>query len=155
MTEKTGGCLCGAVRFTATDVPEKIGICHCKMCRRWTGGAFIAATVPTDKVRWTGEDAIRRIQSSHWAERAWCDHCGTHLWFAVTREGPYHGELDLPIGLFDDPDGFTLVSEIYIDHKPDGFAFEANDRTIMTRADCVEKFAVLNEDPTIQEGDAK
>ena len=38
----SGGCLCGAVRFTATDVPTEASVCHCEMCRRWSGGPGFA-----------------------------------------------------------------------------------------------------------------
>lgn len=44
MTEtRSGHCLCGAVRITVTDPPQELGACHCGMCRRWTGSAFLAA----------------------------------------------------------------------------------------------------------------
>jgi len=32
-----GGCLCGAVRFTATGRPKGIYWCHCQSCRKHTG----------------------------------------------------------------------------------------------------------------------
>jgi hypothetical protein len=76
--------------------------------------------------------------------RAWCRECGTGLWFKVTQDGPYAGNVELPIGLFDDASGLTMTNEIYIDHKPDSFAFAGEGRTLMTRADCVAKFAVLD-----------
>ena len=84
MTEQTGKCMCGDVRFTARDVPSEYGVCHCEMCRRWTGSALLGVSVPEGNVTWTGEDHISRLQSSDWAERAWCKTCGTGLWFKVT-----------------------------------------------------------------------
>lgn len=141
---KEGGCLCGAVRFSARDVPETYGVCHCEMCRRWTGSALLGVTVPEGNVSWSGEESISTIQSSSWAERAFCSNCGTGLWFRVTMPGEFHGNLELPIGLFDEVDGFRMTSEIYIDHKPDAYAFAGEGRQLMTRADCVAKFAALN-----------
>lgn len=146
MSVREGGCLCGAVRFTARDVPEKAGICHCEMCRRWTGSALIGLTVPKGSVDWSGAEKIRRRQTSSWAQRAWCEDCGSCLYFEVTLEGPYSGAIELPIGLFDDPNGFEITSEIYIDHKPDSYAFAGEGRQTMTRAQCVEKFGVLDGD---------
>lgn len=139
---KSGGCMCGAVRFTATDVPGECGACHCEMCRRWTGSALLGVTVPTGKVVWEGE--IAEIASSSWAKRGFCPKCGTGLFFQVTLEGPYSGGIELPIGIFDDPNGFELTNEIYIDHKPDSFAYAGDGRKTMTRAECVEKFEVLD-----------
>jgi hypothetical protein len=142
--EKQGGCMCGAVRFTATDVPDTFGVCHCEMCRRWTGAALLAVEVPQDKVTWRGEEHIGRLQSSSWAERGFCTRCGSGLYFRVTRDSEWSKEIDLMLGLFDDPNGFTMRSEIWIDHKPDGFAFTENDRKVLTRAECVAKFPALD-----------
>jgi len=37
----TGGCLCGATRYEIDDVSGYQAICHCRMCQRASGGAFI------------------------------------------------------------------------------------------------------------------
>jgi hypothetical protein len=57
--------------------------------------------------------------------------------------GKYSGNRELPIGLFDDTNGLTMTNEIYIDHKPDSFAFAGEGRQVLTRAECVEKFPLL------------
>ncbi len=145
MSNRTGGCLCGAVRFTAQDVPDTIGVCHCEMCRRWTGSALVGVSVPANMVDWQGAEHIRRRQTSPWAQRAWCAECGTGLYFEVTIDSPYKGKLEIPLGVFDDPNGFTMTNEIYIDHKPDSYAFAGEGRTLMTRQQCVETFGVLDD----------
>jgi hypothetical protein len=40
MSELNGGCLCGAVRYTANAEPEFVGLCHCTDCQKHTGSAF-------------------------------------------------------------------------------------------------------------------
>jgi hypothetical protein len=144
MSARGGQCLCGAVRFAARDVPDTFGVCHCQMCRRWTGSALLGVTVAADKVTWEGRDTIATIQSSAWAERAWCSKCGSGLWFRVTAQGAHSDDLEIPLGLFDDPDGLQMVREIYIDHKPDSFAFAGEGRALMTRQECIEKFSLLD-----------
>ncbi|MGV6847738.1 MAG: GFA family protein [Marinibacterium sp.] len=146
MRDRKGQCMCGAVRFSARDVPSEYGACHCEMCRRWTGSALLGVTLPDGKVTWDGEEHITRVQSSSWAERAFCNRCGSGLWFRVTIDGPYAGNVELPIGLFDDAGGMTMNNEIYIDHKPDSYAYAGEGRTVLTRQQCVEKFAVLDGD---------
>jgi hypothetical protein len=49
----------------------------------------------------------------------------------------------LPIGSLDDASGLTMTNEIYIDMKPDSFAFAGEGRNVMTRADCIAKFPLL------------
>ncbi len=139
---RTGGCLCGAVRFEARQVPAEAGICHCAQCRRWTGSALIGVAVPEDAVTWTGAEAIVRYASSDWAERGHCGRCGTPLFFRLTREGTqWSGQYDMPLGVFDDPEGFSVTSEIWIDHKPGSFAYAAPEtRKQLTRAECLAIF---------------
>ncbi|MFM7333974.1 MAG: GFA family protein [Tabrizicola sp.] len=142
--ERSGGCLCGAVRFTARLTGTNFGVCHCPMCRKWTGSALLGITVPAANVEWTGLEHVAKRQSSAWGERAWCADCGSALWFRLTvSDSPLSGTIELPVGTFDDANGLTMTNEIYIDHKPDSYAFAATDRQVLTRAQCVEKFPLL------------
>lgn len=141
--EREGGCLCGAVRFKARLTGTNFGVCHCPLCRKWTGLALLGMTVPAENVQWTGSEHIAKRQSSAWGERAWCAECGSPVWFRVTAESPYAGTIELPIGTFDDANGLTMANEIYIDHKPDSYAFAGTGRNVLTRAQCVEKFPLL------------
>ncbi|WP_071795409.1 GFA family protein [Natronohydrobacter thiooxidans] len=144
-TIREGGCLCGAVRFSAKVSTREVHGCHCEMCRRWTGSAFLAVTVPVREITWTGSEAIRRYQSSDWAERANCKECGAPLYYHVTTEGPFSASLELSLGLFDDPSGLTLSKEIFIDHKPQAFAY-SGDHPRLTRKETLAGFGISEED---------
>lgn len=133
--EATGRCLCGAVLFVARNVPTTFGICHCEMCRRWTGSALLEVSVASDDVTWSGTAHIATRASSGWAERAWCRECGTALYFRQTKEGEWFGSTDIPLGIFDDPNGFTLTHEIFTDCKPDSFAFAGGRHKRLKRID--------------------
>ena len=133
--DKSGGCLCGAVRFHAVNVPDTFGICHCEMCRRWTGSALLEVSIKTEDLTWHGQENIATRAGSDWAERALCRECGSNLYFRQTKEGEWFGGTELPIGLFDEPDGFTLTHEIFFDHKPDSFAYAGDGHKRLTRAD--------------------
>ncbi len=54
----TGQCLCGAVKFTARDVPHQVGTCHCGQCRRWASGPYFA--VRAGRVSFAGEENTGR-----------------------------------------------------------------------------------------------
>ena len=65
----TGRCLCGAVSFSAQGVEPHIHACHCAICRRWSGGPALAASVAS--VEWSGEEHVSVYESSDWAARGY------------------------------------------------------------------------------------
>lgn len=111
----SGRCLCGAVTFTARDVERGLHVCHCSMCRRWTGGPSFSTHV--GGVVFEGDEHIARFQSSDWAERGFCKRCGTSLFYRLVEPDQYI----LHMGSFDDPSFFSVESEIYVDGKPPGY----------------------------------
>lgn len=146
MTTHTGRCLCGAVSFAITALRPDFGACHCEMCRRWTGSAFLGISVPVDAITFEGEEHVRTLQSSAWAERAWCDRCGTGLYYRVTADSPMARNLELPIGLLDDANGLQFTREIFIDVKPDCFAYTGEHR-LLTRAQVMKLYRIDLDDP--------
>lgn len=121
-TERHGRCLCGAVQITVTNPAPHLNACHCGMCRRWTGVAFVTLDVPEADMAITGADAVRSYTSSDWAQRCFCGSCGTTLWYRLTAQGA-PTDYYMAAGLLDDLSGITLANEIYIDCKPAAFAF--------------------------------
>lgn len=112
-----GSCLCGGV-VVATDDHHEISVCHCGTCRRWAGGPLLAVHCGTD-VEFSGEIAPATYQSSDWGERGFCPACGTSLFFHVLPSNEYI----LPAGLFDGAVEFHVASQIFIEEKPDYYAF--------------------------------
>ena len=94
----TGGCACGAVRYTVQVHNDEAYLCHCRMCQRATGGVSIAfKNVKKADGAWaSGPDWYR---SSPIARRPCCAACGTSLGFAF----PDSENMDLTVGSFDDP----------------------------------------------------
>lgn len=135
-----GGCLCGAVRYTAeVDKPE-LGSCHCQMCRRWSGGVLLEVTVQPGAVQFEDDSHIKSFASSPWAERAFCDTCGSNLYYRVTAEGPHQGLTMLGAGTLDDIGDMKLTSQVYIDQKPGGYSFAEKTKD-MTQAEIEAMFA--------------
>jgi len=137
MTEaikQTGSCLCGAVRMTAIKPNNKVGACHCGMCRKWGGGPFMEIDCGTD-ISFEGEDDIKVYNSSNWAERGFCKKCGSHLFYRL-KESKQHM---VPAGLFDDQEHFVFESQVLIDQKPAFYSF-SNKTHDLTEAEVFEMF---------------
>jgi hypothetical protein len=100
----TGGCQCGAVRYALLARPERVGICHCRMCQKAVGGPFFAwAAVADTDLAWT-HGAPAQFASSSAAVRGFCARCGTPLTFRY-RKRPDH--IDVSLGSLDDPAAVT------------------------------------------------
>jgi hypothetical protein len=123
---KSGGCLCGAVQFTAVQQNSDVGACHCGMCRRWTAGPFLEV-----------EDAenLGVYRSSEWAERCFCKKCGTPLFYRLISKNSHFVSAET----FDDRAGYALTSQIFIDEKPSYYEF-ANKTHNMTGAEVFAAF---------------
>ncbi len=129
-------CLCGQAGLSVNTDISDVGICHCSMCRRWSGSPMMAVHVGT-AVEVSDEQTITRYASSQWANRGFCKHCGTHLFYQLNHNQEYI----LPAGLFPADVDFTLTSQIYIDHKPPYYEF-ANATTKMTEAEFLASIGV-------------
>ncbi len=130
-----GNCLCGAVTIRGGAGHTDVGICHCAMCRRWGSGPNMALDVGKDLVI-DGFESITTYRSSEWAERAFCRTCGSNLYCRIVEDDTYA----VCAGLFDETGGMELTSQIFIDEKPDVFAF-ANETRTMTSAEVVAQYA--------------
>lgn len=131
-----GACLCGACRFTAT--PEHgAHACHCGNCRKWSGGIFLSVHCGTSVV-FNADAPLARFASSEWAERVFCGRCGSSLVWQM-KDG---SSQIVSIQAFEDPGGFAIQSQIYVDHKPDNYAL-ANRTEMLTEAEVIAKYATV------------
>lgn len=117
----TGNCLCGLVRVTARPKSNHVDACHCVMCRKWGGGPFFSAGCG-DAVTFEGTENITTFDSSEWAERGFCQKCGTHLFYRLKHEEHYA----IPVGLFDSDNEWKLTDQIFIDQKPPFYSLAEN-----------------------------
>lgn len=111
----TGKCLCGAVQIAVEEMKPEVDIIHCGMCQKWTGSFF--GGVKGAKFTVEGESNITAFKSSDWAERAFCNQCGSNLWFRFVPANTY----SFLAGLFELPAGFGIEQQIFIEDKPDWF----------------------------------
>ncbi len=83
----------------------------------------------------TFDGPIGRYVSSEGCERGFCTNCGSSLFFHASGT-PIHA---ISIALFDDQSGLPFCAEIYIDDKPDYYAF-SNETKEMTGAEFESRF---------------
>lgn len=92
----SGGCACGAIRFTARRPPLRTGLCHCMTCRKSHAAACNPFVVfPADAVEVTGRPVS--WLSSPGYDRQFCGSCGSRV-IAVNGE-----EVEVSLGSFDEP----------------------------------------------------
>jgi len=100
-TTVTGGCACGAVRYSVefpaeTQWPlEGNGTCQCTQCRKFTGALVSQSiTVPTASIMpsFNDQKSYTQWSSSSKSKRGFCSTCGSSLTFNYT-ENPERTEI--------------------------------------------------------------
>ena len=103
----TGGCQCGAVRYRIDAAPVNPHVCHCRMCQKASGAAFMAfAETDLGHFQWT-RGAPAWFRSSEAVERGFCAACGTSLHFRYVGSD----RLDVSLASLDEPDAVTPAKE--------------------------------------------
>lgn len=133
--EQSGSCLCGSVSLIATPKRYHVGACHCETCRKWGGGPLLVVECGGD-VRFDGAKNISVYNSSEWAERGFCQQCGTHLFYRLKQCEMYA----IPVGLFDDNEHWQLTDQVFIESKPAFYSF-VEKTTNLTGAELFAQFS--------------
>ncbi|MEY4577856.1 MAG: hypothetical protein RL701_2559 [Pseudomonadota bacterium] len=77
----TGGCYCGFIRYDTSGRPTCETNCHCSICRRVSGAAFVTwFTVPKSTLRFLSGNPTK-FSSTERGKRTFCPRCGTPLTF--------------------------------------------------------------------------
>lgn len=108
----TGGCLCGAIRFTVAGALRPVIACHCTQCRKTSGHHVAATSAPRDTVEITGE--LSWFRSSASARRGFCGTCGSNLFW----DGP-GTHLSIFTGTIDRATGLSIAGHIFCADKGD------------------------------------
>lgn len=137
-----GRCLCGAVTATVSGALGEISACHCDMCTRWSGSVQMGVAV--DRKRVTLSGPIGTYRSSEFAERAWCETCGSAVWFKDAVGKDEH-IFELAPGLFDGFGGARLVRVVYCDRAAGGVELAGNLEK-MTKAQYEAKYPFVADD---------
>lgn len=110
----SGGCACGAIRYSCDSEPLFSMNCHCRDCQRETGSAYSAVIgVPRAafrKVQGTPKYFEVLADRGSPTRRFFCPNCGSPLW------GEPAGSPDLitiRAGSLDDPGAYQPAADIY------------------------------------------
>ncbi|MBX6320308.1 MAG: GFA family protein [Rhodospirillaceae bacterium] len=119
-TVATGGCLCGAVRYTVRGPLRDVVNCHCGQCRRFHGHIGAYTESATRDVAIDGEASLRWFRSSPGARRGFCQVCGSSLFWQ--RLGG--DRLSIAAGTLDAPTGLRTVRHIFTASAGDYYRIE-------------------------------
>jgi hypothetical protein len=111
---KTGGCLCGAIRYRLVDDPATLYACHCTDCQTATGSSFVLSMIvpreAIELVRGAPEVSEFVLDGGRRVRRLFCRACGTALW----SEPPAVPQVrTLRAGTLDDTSWFEPVGHIW------------------------------------------
>ncbi|WP_217703798.1 GFA family protein [Piscinibacter koreensis] len=109
----SGGCLCGACRYTAHGEPINVRVCHCRSCQKALGATFNARVLmPRAAVELGGP--IGWARSSPELARGFCTLCGSTLF----SERAVRGWIGITLASLDEPERFTPTEHIWTSSKP-------------------------------------
>lgn len=117
---RSGGCLCGAVRYRVEGPLRGVIYCHCAQCRRQSGHFVAATSAALSDIAIEGGAALRWFRASSAAERGFCGTCGSLLFWKPDGEA----RISIMAGGFDSPSGLEGMVHIYAAEKGDYYAIE-------------------------------
>jgi hypothetical protein len=115
---RTGGCLCGQVRYDARGEPVFSGYCYCADCRKASGSGFIPFMgFAASQLSVSGRTLQFRSPSARGGEavRNSCPHCGGLVFGGVLGVDVSH---TVYAGSLDDASAFTPAIAIFDRDRP-------------------------------------
>ena len=126
MSALTGGCQCGAVRYSISGGPYPVYACHCRECQRQSASGFgLSMPVPLERLVITGELAFweRATDSGRRTRCAFCPACGTRVYHQPA------GSLTtftVKAGTLDDISTIRPVAHLWISRKQPWVVLDEN-----------------------------
>jgi hypothetical protein len=111
----TGGCLCGAIRFTVGAPVADLRACHCTSCQKASGATgSVNAVVPLPAFKVTQGTPKRyeaKADSGRTLHRYFCADCGSPIYSQRATE--HNNLVVVRAGLFDRKDGMRIKANIW------------------------------------------
>jgi hypothetical protein len=116
--DRTGGCRCGAIRYTLAAEPLATRLCWCRDCQYWAlGNAAVNIVVPRAAVAVSGSPRgwESEADSGNRMRRSFCADCGTQL-FSESSGNPLN--MVIRVGTLDDASGIVPTAVIWTGSAP-------------------------------------
>jgi len=106
----TGGCRCGAIRYSVEGTPHHVALCHCRDCQL-SAGAPAVSFAAFDAEKLTIEQGTPVEHNSAGASiRSFCGTCGTSLFYRNEEYLP--GLVDFHTATLDDAEALPPSAHI-------------------------------------------
>ena len=117
MSIKTGGCLCGQVRYRIAADPGPSRVCWCRDCQRIASNGTVNVIFPTSSIEISGTlgQHTKVADSGNRVTRRFCPQCGIHLFSDST------GRPNLTVvrvGTLDEPASIAPTANIWSASAP-------------------------------------
>jgi hypothetical protein len=118
MTDRlSGGCQCGAVRYSLDAPLPPAYACHCGDCKKQSASSFsMSIATPFDCLEVTGKVAVfeTRAFSGKRKLACFCRECGTRLWHRSAEDSAW---ITLKVGTLDDATGISPHGHLWVSKK--------------------------------------
>jgi len=112
---RTGGCLCGAVRYAIHNSARDVVDCHCGQCLRFHGHYGAYTSTVRGNLEVLAQDVLAWYQSSPEVRRGFCMRCGSSLFWDRSSLDT----ISVAAGTLDQPTGLQTVGHIFTEHLAD------------------------------------
>ncbi len=113
---RTGGCLCGGVRYTIKGELRGVVNCFCSQCQKTSGHHVAATRAGRDQLTLENSETLTWYRSSETARRGFCRRCGGNL-FWERVDNPT--SVSIMAGTIDAPTHLKTIENIYCDDASD------------------------------------
>jgi hypothetical protein len=118
MTNRSGTCLCGEIKYTLSAEPLAARICWCRDCQKLSANGTVNILVPTESFQYSGTPNrfVKTADSGNQITRSFCPKCGTHV-FASSSARPQFTVVRA--GTLADPSSIRPTMNIWVESAPE------------------------------------
>ncbi len=118
---RSGGCLCGGVKFQVSGPLRDVVYCHCQMCQKLHGGPGAHTKAQNHQITITEGRGLKWYRSSQIAQRGFCGECGSSLFWQPDQQD----STGILAGALEQPSKLKTMGHIFVGEKAD--FYEIND----------------------------